>query len=273
VYKSGWPKNAGFVFLYVCLVLLLFATACQGPELKGNIKISGSTTVQPVSNKLAEAFKEVHPDVSFNISGGGSGAGISDVSAGKVDIGASSRELKADDPALSKFLIGWDGIAIIVHSENPVRAISRDQIVKIFSGEITGWQQLGGKAVTIKVVSREANSGTLTAFHDLVMGEKSIVSSAVIEPGNSDVRSYVSINTDAIGFVSVSFVDSTVHSLSVDTIDCSLKNCKSGRYPFVRPLYYLTRDSPSTLVKAFLDYAAGKNGQKIVQNEGYLSIK
>lgn len=126
-------------------------TEGKGPsELKGTITIAGSTSVQPLSEELARAFKEKHPQVDINIAGGGSGAGIKAAQEGTAEIGASSRDLKPDEEGtLNKTIIAKDGIAIVVHPKNSVNELTVEQTRKIFAGEITNWEDVGGKSAAI----------------------------------------------------------------------------------------------------------------------------
>jgi len=162
--RKGWkwlilPIVAGL------LVAAFTLSGCSSGSL-GTITENGSTTVQPLAEKLAGAFKAKNPDINVVIQGGGSAVGIKSVNDGTVDIGAASRELTATDPTLVKHLLARDGIAIIVHPSNPVTSLTKQQVIDIFSGNITNWSQVGGQNQSIDVVAREEGSGTRTAFQD-----------------------------------------------------------------------------------------------------------
>ena len=255
------------------ILAVLSLSGCSGGDLKGTITEDGSTTIYPVAQKLANSFMERHPNVVIKTDVGGSGVGIADVDAGKVDLGAASRDLKPTDPALNKYLLGHDGIAIVTHPSNPITKLSKDEIVKIFSGEITNWSQIGGKDSKIIVVTRETGSGTLQSFQDLVMGQTNLTPYAISEPSNGELRTYVSTNPEAISFLSVGYVDNTVDVVPVAGIAPTIENCKSGKYPFVRPLYFLTKSEAKGLVNEFIKFAQSKEGQNIVVDEGYLGIR
>jgi phosphate transport system substrate-binding protein len=227
-----------------------------------------------VAEKLAAAFKEKNPDVTVTIQGGGSGVGIKSAADGTVDIGAASRELKTDETKMVvAHLLARDGIAIVVHPDNSVTGLTKDQIIQIFAGEITDWSEVGGNNGTITVIAREEGSGTRGAFEEMVMGETLITDKAILQPSNGALRTSVSTTPLAIGFLSLGYIDSTVKPLAVDGVAPTPENCKSGRYPVVRPLYFLTKEQPTGAVKAFIDFCTSSEGQKIVQDEGYLSIK
>jgi phosphate transport system substrate-binding protein len=262
-----------FLMPVTSLVLAALVLGGCGQGASRTITEAGSTTVQPLAEKLAAVFMQKNPGVTITIQGGGSSVGIKSAADGTVDIGAASRELNPDEPKLVKHLLAKDGIAIVVHPSNHVNGLTKDQIIKVFAGEITNWSELGGSSGTITVVSREEGSGTRGAFEEMVMGKTLITDKAILQPSNGALRTSVSTTPLAIGFLSLGYVDNTVKALAVNGVACTQENCKSGEYPIVRPLYFLTKEQPTGLVKAFLDFCTSSEGQKIVQDEGYLSIK
>jgi phosphate transport system substrate-binding protein len=262
-----------FLTFVTSLVLAALVLGGCAQSASRTVTEAGSTTVQPLAEKMAAAFEAKNPDVTVTIQGGGSGVGIKSAADGTVDIGAASRELNPDEPKLVKHLLAKDGIAIVVNPSNPVTGLTKDQIIKVFSGEITNWSELGGTSGTITVVSREEGSGTRGAFEEMVMGKTLITDKAILQPSNGALRTAVSTTPLAIGFLSLGYVDNTVKALEVNGVAPTQENCKSGEYPIVRPLYFLTKEQPTGVVKAFIDFCTGSEGQEIVQEEGYLSIK
>jgi phosphate transport system substrate-binding protein len=248
--------------------------ASRDTGLSGTITESGSTTVQPLAEKLAGAFRTINPGVKVIIQGGGSSVGIKAAKDGTVDIGAASRELTTSDPPLVKHLVAHDGIAIIINPSNPVKNLTRTQIKKIYAGEITRWSQVGGPDREIHVSAREEGSGTRTAFEDLVMGKDiPIVKKAVLQNSNGALLQVVSSDPDAISFISFGYLtEQSIKAVSVEGVAATEANAQSGDYPVVRPLYFLTKTQPQGLVKAFLDYCSGPEAQNIVSEEGYVAI-
>jgi phosphate transport system substrate-binding protein len=253
------------------LVATFLLAGCS--NLTGTITESGSTTVQPLAEKLAAAFKANNPDVNIVIQGGGSSVGIKAANDGTVDIGAASRELKSDEPNLVKHLLARDGIAIIVPPSNPLTNLTKDQVIAIFAGNITNWSQVGGQNKAIDVVAREEGSGTRTAFEELVMGKALIKSDAILQPSNGAVKTAVSSDPQAIGFISFGYIDSSVKALAINGVAATEENAKSGSYPIIRPLYFLTKTQPTGLAKDFIDFCTGTEGQKIVAEEGYITVE
>lgn len=248
-------------------------------SLTGTITESGSTTVQPLAEKLAASFMSLNSGVKVVIQGGGSAVGIKAANDGTVDIGAASRELTKDDPALVKHILAKDGIAIIVNASNPVNGLSKSQVRDIFSGVITNWSQVGGPDKEIHVAAREEGSGTRTAFQEMVMGKDAsgnninIVKNAILQSSSGAILQVVKSDSQAISFDSFGYVDSSVKAMAVDGVAATSDNAKNGIYPVVRPLYFLTKNQPTGLVKAFIEYCTGTEAQKIISGEGYISVK
>ena len=260
--RKGWkwltlPVIAGL------LVAAFLLVGCSS-SITGTITENGSTTVQPLAEVLAENFTAKNPEVRVVIQGGGSAVGIKSVNDGTVDIGAASRELTSADPTLVKHLLARDGIAIIVPTSNPVTNLTKDQVIAIFSGNITNWSQVGGPNIGIDVVAREEGSGTRTAFQDLVMGTALIKADAILQSSNGALKTAVSSDPQAVGFLSLGYLDSSVKALEMNGVPATEENAKNGTYPVVRPLYFLTKQQPTGIVKDFIDFCTGPDGQKIV---------
>ena len=286
-------KNGSFLVLTGLLVLTLLATAvgCQptptplateaAPEAaqeKDQISVAGSTTVQPLAEKLAEAFASVKPGVQIDIQGGGSSVGVKSAGQGQVDIGAASREVKDSEmeeyPDLQVFTIARDGIAVAVHPDVAVDGLTKDEVRDIFAGEIANWSEVGGPDKPIVVVSREEGSGTRAAFEEMVMGKEGpvIVDTAILQPSNGALRTTVSTTPDSIGFLSFGYLDSSTKALAVDGVEPTEANASNGTYPIVRPLNMMTNGEPGGLVKEWLDFIFSDAGQAVVVEEGYISV-
>jgi len=268
-------KRWVLLILVGILVVSMVAVGC-GKELSGTITEAGSTTVQPLAELLADEFMAKNPDVQVTIGGGGSSVGVTSVKNGTVDIGAASREIKDEELPIVKHLLARDGIAIVVKPGNPVTGLTKAQVRDIFGGVITNWKDVGGPDHAINVVVREAGSGTRTAFEEMVMAKPepavAIVGTALQQNSNGGVKQVVGGDSYAIGFISFGYVDNTVKVLSIDGIEATAENAKSEAYPIVRPLYFLTKEEPTGLVKDFIDFCLSDAGQAIVVDEGYISI-
>jgi phosphate transport system substrate-binding protein len=262
------------VLLPILIIAAIFFVAGCGADTSatGTVTESGSTTVQPLAEKWASEFMKKYPKINVTIQGGGSGVGIKAANDGTVDIGAASREMTADDPTLVKHLLCRDAIAVIVPPSSKLSTITKQQIIDIFSGKITNWSQLGGDNKDIHVVSREEGSGTRTAFQDMLLGKALMVNTAILQSSNGAIKTTVIGDPQAIGYLSLGYLDKTVKPLAVDGVECTAENAKAGKYPIVRPLYFLTKSQPAGAVKQFIDFCTGSEGQKVVVEEGYLPI-
>lgn len=262
------------VSVMVVTVLLTAGLAATGcPPLGRILEITGSTTVRPASEKLAEAFMEKHPDVTIHVSCGGSSEGIRLVAEGIADIGNSSRELTAEEreawPELIAHHIAGDTLVVVVHPDNKVTNLTIEQIRAIYSREITCWAQLGGDPGAIAVISREEGSGTRAVFEEAVMGDNRIAWGAKFLMSNDAVRTAVQGTPLAIGYISSSYLTAEVRALDINGWAWT-----AAAYPLpIRRLYKVTMGEPAGLVKEFLDFVLSSEGQKIVEQAGFLPVR
>lgn len=238
----------------------------EAADLSGHISIVGSTSVQPLAQLLADAFTDIEPEVVIDVQGVGSSAGIKAVNDGSADIGMASRELNEEEKTwgITEIPIAVDGIAVIVNPNNPVNNLTLEEIAKIYKGEITNWKDVGGKDREIIVVSREEGSGTRGAYDEIVGIEGELLKNALIQNGNGPVRAKVMSTEEAIGYISLGYVDDSVKAISVDGVEPSEEKIKSGEYPVSRRLLMLTKGEVPPYVQAYLDFILGPEGEKIV---------
>lgn len=278
------------VALMLVLMLVVSVAACgkkeepkpaapNAPaELSGTIQIAGSTSVQPLSEELAKAFMAKNPKVKINVAGGGSGAGIKAAQEGTADIGASSRDLKTEEKTVKEFVIALDGIAIVVHKDSKIADLKKEDIKKIFLGEVTDWSKLGGAKGPIRVVTREEGSGTRGAFEELVLGkdaagkELKIFDKANVQNSTGAVRTAVAKDPNAIGFVSLGSLNEEVKAIKVDGVEATVANVKSKTYKVSRPFVYMTKADPSGIVKAYIDFVLSSEGQEVVK-KSFITVK
>lgn len=263
------------------IIGILLITMLVAPALAADAKsitVSGSTTVLPIASKAAEAYMAAHPDADIKVSGGGSGAGIQAITGKTVDIGMSSRELKDTEKAgsLKVIPVAKDGIAIIVNSENGVESLTLDQLKKIYSGDIKGWQDVGGKTGEIEIVGRDSASGTREFFKSAVLGSSDFTKFMLEKNSNGAVQQYVSQTPGSIGYVGMGFEEG-VKVVPIKMDDGSFQKAtttsvKSKAYPLSRDLYMITNGEASGLAKDFINFIISPEGQKIVEKEGFVSL-
>ena len=253
--------------LCLCLILLV---AC-GSQAADSVTITGSTSVTPFAEHLAELYQKQHPGMVINIQGLGSSAGIRAAIDGVAEIGMSSRELKPEEAEqLDQTVIAHDALALIVHPTNPVSNLSSEQIKAIFSGAIRSWAEVGGPPQPIVLVSREAGSGTFGAFEELVMKGAPITTAALRQGSNGAIRQIVGDDPYAIGYISLGIVDPTVKALSIDGVQAATANVEAGKYKLVRPFLFVSRKGHqlSPLASSFVAYVMSPQGQEELAQAG-----
>lgn len=247
-------------------------------DLSGTITITGSTSVEKILNDMKDEFEALNPGVNIQYTGSGSSAGIKDTTNKVNNIGASSRELKDEEKieGLQTETFAYDGIAIIVNPANEAVAdLTAEQLSDIYSGKITNWSQVGGEDQEIFVVSREASSGTRSAFEELIGLEDAggLTETAATSEGNGPVQAAVAENENAIGYVSFSFIDDSVKALTINGVEATAENAKSGEYSLSRPfLFCYFDDSVTEAGKAFIEFTLSEEAQAIVEEHGGISV-
>lgn len=244
---------------------------------KSTITVSGSTSVGPSMELVAEGFEALNEDVNIEIQQLGSSAGVKNAIDGISEIGMSSRDLKDEERAAGvvETTMAIDAIALITNVNNPIKNLTSDQIKGIYTGEITNWQELGGDDAPIVAVSREDGSGTRGAFEEIIGYESAeLTKDATIGDGSGNIKSTVEGNVNAVGYVSGSYVDENVTLLSVDGVEMTTDNIKSGAYPVSRPFLLVHKEENlSEKGQEFLDFILSDEGQAIVEEEGLVSVK
>ena len=243
---------------------------------KAIIKISGSTTVLPIAKETAKRYMMKHPNVQIEVSGGGSGFGVKQVGQGLVDIGMASRDLKASEketyPDLVVYNIGLDGVAVVVNPNNPVSSLTKEQVKKIYAGEITNWKEVGGTDEPITVYTRDELSGTRDTFWKLALNKNNISDRALVVASNGEMKAKVSADKNGMGYISVGYIDESVKPVALDGVNPTKENIKKGDYKVYRPLILITNGEPEPTVKEYINYILSPEGQKIVESKGFLSI-
>ncbi len=261
-------------------------TAPVSTGQKQTIKISGSTTVLPIVQKAADEYMTAHLDADIQISGGGSGVGIQAIGARTVDMGMSSREVTKDEmkkyPGLVVTSVAQDGIAVVVNPVNEIQYITLDQVKGIYLGTITKWTQITGANVPntnnqIVIIGRDSASGTRTYFDETVLLKATPTKTMLEKNSNGAVLQTVAQTPGSIGYVSIGFVSKDVKALPIwynaqKFVAPTIDNVKTKTYPISRDLYVITNGEPSGLTGDFLRYILSPEGQKIVADEGYVTL-
>ena len=254
------------ITMMMVAVLALSMFAGCGSKTTGSVATDGSTSMEKVIGALGEAFQN-DTGISFTYNPTGSGSGIKAVQEGRCDIGLSSRELKDEEKAagLTGTVLAYDGIAIIVNPENPVRDLSLETIAKIYTGEITNWSEVGGKDAEIVLIGREAGSGTRDGFESITDTEDACKYRQELT-STGDVITTVSQNPGAIGYASVASVKDTVKALTVDGVAPTEATIKDGSYVVQRPFVLVTKSEAklSDAAQKFFDFITSSAANEII---------
>ena len=247
------------------------ASDTPAASVSGTVSTDGSTSMEKVIGALSESYMAANKDVTVNYNPTGSGAGITAVQEGTCDIGLSSRALKDEEKAagLKETVLAYDGIAIIVHPDNPVSDLSIEQIAKLYTGEITNWKDVGGNDAQVVLIGREAASGTRDGFESIT-GTKDKCQYRQELTSTGDVITAVSQNPDAIGYASLAAIKDSVKALSVDGVTPSETTVKDGSYPVQRPFVLVTVEGKalSAAAQSFFDYATSADAADIIAKAG-----
>jgi phosphate transport system substrate-binding protein len=251
-----------------------------------SVIIKGSDTVLPLAQKEAEDLMKSNSAVSVTVVGGGTGVGITALLEGTTDIAMASRDLKTEEKLkfsenkkeIEQVVIAYDALAVIVHPDNKVTQLTREQLEKIYTGEIKNWKEVGGADAKIVAYSRESSSGTYEFFKEEVMDKKNYAADILSMPATGAIVQAVGQTKGAIGYVGLAYETKEVKQLSVSYdqgktfVAPSVASAKDKSYPIARPLFYMFDKTNAAKVKAVVDFATSPEGQKIVSEIGYVPL-
>jgi phosphate transport system substrate-binding protein len=270
----------GLLVLSVAVVI----AACSSPDedktgSNGNtytLAISGSTSVGPLAEKLADKYVESN-DIKIEVNQIGSSAGITNATSGVSEIGMSSRDLKEEEKAngLKETIIAYDGIVVVTHPSNKVKDLTMEQVKQIFTGEVTNWTELGGDDMEIVVVSREDGSGSRDAFQEIVYySSGELVRSAIVASGNGNIKTTVATNKHAVGFISFEYIDDSISTLDINGVEATAENVLQQKYSLSRPFLFVNKEEfLSKEGQQFIDYILSPEGQVVVSESGVIPLK
>lgn len=255
----------------VCLAALF--VGCQKSEGKTTVSTDGSTSMEKLIGVLGESY-EIETGVTVSYNPTGSSAGINAVLEERCDIGLSSRSLKAEERALGlvETVVAYDGIAIIVHPENPVASLTLEQIQRIYTGEVKDWKEVADFSGEIVLIGREAGSGTRDGFESIT-GTVGKCDYRQELTSTGDVITTVSQNPNAIGYTSVASVKDSVKVVAVNEVLPAEATIRDGSYPVQRPFVMITRADTALppLAQEFFDYAISPNAGSVIALAGVVA--
>lgn len=289
--------------LIVCLAsfFLLIMLGCGSRENAGQessnntIRVEGSDTMVNLAQAWAEKYQAEKSEITIEVSGGGSGVGISSLIQGLADMANASRKMKDKEVRRAtnefnldpqEFTVGKDALAVYVHKDNPIEEITIAELTAIYGegGTTSTWTELGmpvpGTAnQQIVRVSRQNNSGTYAYFREYVLDDNDFKLGSIDLSGSADVVSMVEKTPGAIGYSGMGYATDGVKMLKVKidadspSVAPTVINVTNGTYPIARPLLIYTPQTPTGIVKDYLDWILGETGQGIIAEMGYVPVK
>ena len=258
------------------------------------IQVEGSDTMVNLAQAWSEKYQANNSDVTIEVSGGGSGVGISSLIQGLADMANASRKMKDKEKARAEselgvapveYVVGQDALAVYVHKDNPLEEITLAQLDAIYAdgGTISKWSEVGieipGGSDEIVRISRQNNSGTYAYFREAVLKDNDFKLGSIDLSGSSDVVSMVEKTASAIGYSGMGYATDNVKMLKIkstddgDAVAPTADNVINGTYPIARPLMIYTAGEPNDTLQTYLDWILGENGQGIVSEMGYVPVK
>jgi phosphate transport system substrate-binding protein len=275
-------KYAALVALSMAVLMCVLGSAgaqnTAADQLTGKLVITGASTLAPVIAEIGKRFESLYPTVRIDVQSGGSSRGIADARQGLSDIGMVSRAMKEDERDLSAFPVARDGVCPILHRENPVQALTDEQVAAIYTGKITNWKAVGGVDAPITVVNKADGRSTLEVFLQHFKLKSSDIKAHVVIGDNEQGVKTVAGNRNAIGYVSIGTAEyDAVHGvpvklLPVGGVAASTENVQKGVFPLSRPLHIVTRTSPVGLAKAFIEFAQSKAVYDLIRQQYFVPL-
>ena len=295
-------KRRVSVLCSVFLVLIVSACASPQPSENGGqpgspsqsayIENKGSDTLVNLALAWAERYQTVQPDVQISVTGGGSGTGFAALMNGTISIANASRGIKDEEIQTAReegfepieFIVANDAIAVIVNPENPVSELTLELVSRIYKGEVTNWQELGGDDRPIVKLSRETNSGTHVYFLETVVRlgskeDKTIFSAdTLLLPSSEGIIAEVRDNPNAVGYDGLGYVTEEVKMVALaeevggEYIIPSAQTVINGKYPISRHLFMYTRGQPEGAEKEYLEWILSQEAQEIVTELGFVPV-
>jgi phosphate transport system substrate-binding protein len=252
----------------------------------GTVTVKGSDTMVVLGQRWAEEYMKSHKDATIQVTGGGSGTGISALINGTTDVCEASRAMKdsekqqltakAGGPPV-EIPVAKDGLSVYVSDSNPLTELSMAQLKAIFTGKVTSWKDVGGPDAKIIPYSRENSSGTYVFFKEHVLDNADYTPRAQAMPGTAAVVNAVAREKFGIGYGGAAYAKGIkvlkIKKGDAPAIGPSDATIKDGTYPLSRPLFFYVRPQPSKDIKAFTDWVLSSEGQAIVVKVGYFPIK
>jgi len=272
--------------LGVAVMVSASLAACSQPPntttdggLQGKVTLTGSSTVAPLVGELGKRFEAENPSVRVDVQTGGSSRGLADARNGTADLGMVSRDLKLEENDLQAHAIARDGLAIIVHGSNPVEELSNEQIVAIYTGNLSSWGDVGGLEEPISVVNKAEGRSTLEVFLKYFQLKNSDIEAQVVIGDNEQGIKTVTGNPSAIGYVSIGAAESSIargeplKMLFLEGVEPSTQTVLDGTFPLARTLNLVSTGELTAEATAFVEFARSDAVHDIVEQLNLVPIQ
>lgn len=289
--KSNWLRGAVAALAVIIATGMLAGcgnkelenqgnTAAQ--ELSGTITASGSSALQPLAERVAIQFTEENPEVTINVQGGGSGTGLTQVLQGAVDIGNSDiyaeEKFKPEEAkALVDHKVAVVGFAIVINNKVNVDNLSKTDLIKIFTGQINNWKEVGGQDLPIQLINRPKSSGTRATFKKYGLDGRDEAEGVSLQQDSSGaVKNTIAATDGAIGYLALSYITEAVRKevkvSKLDNVEANKENITAGKYPIWSYEHMYTKGEPTGITKSYLDYMVSNEVKFIVEKLGYIPM-
>ena len=259
------------------VALLLSVSGCSKEKVE-TIVLTGSSTLAPVVADAALRFEASHPGVKVDVQTGGSSRGIADALSGLADLGMISRDLKPDESGLVAYRIAMDGVGVILHRDNPLADLSRQQLIDIYTGKVSSWSAFGGPEAKIVVASKAEGRATLEVFLGYTGLDSADIKADVIVGENQQAIKTVAGNPNAIAYVSIGAATSEaaagtpIKLVKCDGVDATSETVAKGDFPITRPLQVVALGELSMSATAFLDFLKSPQINDFIESHGYVPL-
>ncbi|WP_372716449.1 phosphate ABC transporter substrate-binding protein [Novipirellula sp.] len=279
--SEGHPRSTRLFSIGVLALLPLAIVSCSTHRVSDNknqLKLAGSSTIAPLAAAIATRFESIHPGVRVDVRSGGSSRGIVGARRGNVDIGMVSRDLRSDEQDLTAFTIARDGIAVIVHRDNPITSLTNNQIAAIYNGDIKDWRDVGGTPGPITIVNKAEGRSTLELFTEYIQVENRHIKADVVIADNEQGIKTVAENPGAIGYVSIGSAEYdaaagvAIKLLPLAGVEATIENVRNGSFPLTRPLNLVVKQASKPRVAAFLEFAKSSDVHDIIKAQYFVPL-
>ncbi len=262
-------------------LVLLGALACgcrRAEPSSRHLVLSGSRTMAPLLEDIGRRFEEQHPGVRVFVSPASADRALADTRSGLADIGMLGRPLRPGEVRLFGYPVARDGVAFVVHRDNPVGPLTTSQLVALFTGTVVNWKEVGGPDLPVALVRPSEGMALREVFLDYFHLLPNQVPPTPPGVGSCEhVLQAIADHPEAIGYTSLGCAEASVRRLPIrllplGSVPATLAQMQIGRYPFTRPLLLLTREPPTGLAEEFIAFARSAEVHDLVQKHGFAAV-